>query len=216
MKVPSAIAPDGQLTPAQRRRLLITVFLRRQQSGTGREPQPIPERSAVYQWPDLRAILTGIRWTVVGGVATRAYMPERLTRDFDILVHHQDGDAALARLRRAGYRVAPEQSHPGHLLDAPDGTRIDLLLKSFPWTEDALPSSRRDPAGYPVLDLPYLVLMKMETSRAQDIADLLRMLGLAANEELKQVREVVDRYMPEAYEDLEYLIELGGHEMSGP
>ena len=58
--------------------------------------------------------------------------------------------------------------------------------------------------------------MKMETSRAQDIADLVRMLGLAANEDLEQVREVVDRYMPEASEDLENLIDLGNLELSGP
>ena len=37
-------------------------------------------------WPDLRQVLTGIPWVVVGGVATRAYMPERATKDLDILV----------------------------------------------------------------------------------------------------------------------------------
>ena len=43
-------------------------------------------------WPDLRIVLQGIRWAVVGAVATRAYMPERMTRDLDILVHYRDGD----------------------------------------------------------------------------------------------------------------------------
>jgi len=141
-------------------------------------------------------------------------MPERPTDDFDLLVHHQDGDAALARLKRAGYQVSPERTRPGHLLDAPDGTRIDLLLKPLPWTVEALPLSRRDPAGYPVLALSYLVLMKMETSRVQDIADLVGMLGRAGNETLEQVREVVDRYMPDTSEDLQHLIDLGGLEMS--
>ena len=73
----------------------------------------------------------------------------------------------------------------------------------------------RDPAGYPVLDLPYLVLMKMETSRAQDVADLSKMLGLAEEDVLLQVRDTVARYMPDATEDLESLIYLGGLEMNG-
>jgi hypothetical protein len=38
-------------------------------------------------WPDLRPFLRGIDWVLIGGVATRAYMPERATRDMDILVH---------------------------------------------------------------------------------------------------------------------------------
>ena len=142
-------------------------------------------------------------------------MPERMTRNFDILVHRQDGDAALTRLREAGYQVASELSIPGHTLNAPDGTEIDLLLIPFAWIDEALQPDHRDPAGYPVLDLPYLVLMKMETSRAQDVADLSKMLGLAEEEVLLQVRDTVARYMPDATEDLESLIYLGGLEMNG-
>ena len=158
----------------------MSISLRQQKPGTGSAPQFLRRRTATIIWPDLRTVLQGFRWAVVGDVATRAYMPERMTRDFDILVHHQDGDAALARLKEAGYQVASELSIPGHMLNAPDGTEIDLLLIPFPWIDDALQPDQQDPAGYPVLDLPYLVLMKMETSRAQDLADLSKMLGLAA------------------------------------
>ena len=161
----------------------------------------------------MRIVLQGIRWAVVGAVATRAYMPERLARDFDILVHHQDEDSALARLREAGYQMASEPSITGYKLNAPEGTEIDLLLIPFPWLDEALQLDKRDPAGYPVLDLPYLVLMKMETSRAQDLADLSKMLGLAAKEDLARIREIVARYMPAAADDLESLIYLGGMEM---
>lgn len=140
-------------------------------------------------------------------------MPERMTRDFDILVHHHDGDAALARLKEAGYQVASELSIPGYMLNAPDGTEIDLLLIPFEWLDDALQPDRTDAAGYPVLGLPYLVLMKMETSRPQDLGDLSRMLGLAEEDDLEQVRAAVSRYMPDAAEDLESLIYLGRLEM---
>ena len=30
------------------------------------------------KWPDLTSVLIDIPWAVVGGVATRAYMPERV------------------------------------------------------------------------------------------------------------------------------------------
>ncbi|MCY4082727.1 MAG: hypothetical protein OXF54_20975 [Caldilineaceae bacterium] len=136
-----------------------------------------------------------------------------MTRAFDILVHHHDGEAALARLKEAGYQVASELSIPGYMLNAPDGTEIDLLLIPFEWLDDALQPDRTDAAGYPVLGLPYLVLMKMETSRPQDLGDLSRMLGLAEEDDLEQVRAAVTCYMPDAAEDLELLIYLGRLEM---
>ncbi len=52
----------------------------------------------MHPWPDLRPILEGIPWVIVGGVATRAYMPERVTQDLDILVRHRDGGEVRARL----------------------------------------------------------------------------------------------------------------------
>ena len=142
-------------------------------------------------------------------------MPERMTSTFDILVHHHDGDAALARLKEAGYEVASELSIPGYMLNAPDGTEIDLLLIPFEWLDEALQPDQTDAAGYPVLGLPYLVLMKMETSRPQDLGDLSRMLGLAEEDDLEQVRAAVIRYMSEAAEDLDSLIYLGRLEMGG-
>lgn len=140
-------------------------------------------------------------------------MPERMTGDLDILVHFHDGDEALARLQEAGFQLKSELSIPGHMLNAPDGSETRLLLLPFAWLEEAFQQQQRDPAGYPVLGLPYLVLMKMETSRAQDLADLSKMLGLANEEVLDQIREIVARYMPEAAHDLESLICLGRLEM---
>lgn len=209
----AAIAPDGQLTPAQRRRLLLSLSLRRQKPGTGSAPQFLRERSARYAWPDLRDQQKGSRWAVVGAVATRAYMPERITRDFDVLVYFQAEADALARLQSSGFQLASELSIPGYVLQAPDGTAIDLHLVPFAWIDDAFLRESRGAAGFPVLDLPYLVLMKLETSRAQDLADLSKMLGLAADEELVRTRECVARYMPEASKDLESLIYLGQLEM---
>ncbi len=103
-------------------------------------------------WPDLRPILINILWAIVGAVATRAYMPERQTKDLDILVHADDGEEAIRYLTTA---------------------------------------------GYPVLDLPYLMAMKGTSARTQDMADVSRMLGLATEDELERVRQVIKQYAPD-------------------
>lgn len=167
----------------------------------------------MHPWPDLRALLEGIPWAIAGAVATRAYMPERATRTLDILVRQADGGRVRERLEAAGYRPVSPLGVPGFLVQSPEGVEIDVIPGDFPWLEEALAHPRQDAAGYPVLDLPYLVLMKMASSRAQDIADIARMLGLASDEELARVREAVARYAPEEAEDLESLIHLGRLEM---
>lgn len=68
-------------------------------------------------------------------------------------------------------------------------------------------------ADLPVLGLPYLVLMKLTAMRSQDWADVSRMLGLATEADLEEVRDVVRRYSPEDVEYLEALIMLGRREV---
>lgn len=167
-------------------------------------------------WPDLRAILHDIPWAIVGGVATRAYMPERATKDMHVLAKRADGDRALARLKAAGYLLAAKLGIPGYVLQSPSGIEIDLLLGDDPWLEEAMTEVSRDAAGYPVLALPYLVLMKLTSMRSQDWADISRMLGLSGATELDQVRDVVRRYSSQDLEDLESLIILGQRELQMP
>ena len=167
-------------------------------------------------WPDLRPILKGIKWAIVGGVATRAYMPERMTKDLDILVHHSDGETVIKRLEQAGYRIASQLAVPGYLMRSPDGTELDILFGNYPWLKKALDQPGQDPAGYPVIGLPYITLMKLEAQRAQDWADVSRMLGWASDAELDKVRAAVKQYAPEDLEDLESLIFIGKREQQSP
>jgi hypothetical protein len=210
------IAPDGNLTPRQKRMFLIEMILRRQKPGTGSGIQFLQRRTALNPWPDLRQVLQGILWVIVGGVATRAYMPERMTKGLDILVRKLDGDKAVQRLKEAGFTLVSNLAVPSYLFRAPDGAEVDMLLGDMPWLTDALQNPRQDPAGYPVLDLPYLVLMKLEAMRAQDWADITRMLGLAPDEELARVRSAVARYSPVDSADLDALIFIGKKEMEPP
>ena len=76
-------------------------------------------------WPDLRPILGDIPWVIVGGVATRAYMPERATKDLDFLVRWRDGDEVRERLEAAGYHYVTHLAVPGFLARSPDGVDLD-------------------------------------------------------------------------------------------
>ena len=167
-------------------------------------------------WPDLRPILKGIDWAIIGGVATRAYMPERMTKDLDIIVHQDDSENVIKQLEQAGYRIVSKLAIPGHIMLSPNGTELDVLFGNDQWLKEALTQPSQDPAGYPVLALPYLVVMKMKAQRTQDWADVSRMLGWASEDDLNNVRAVVKQYMPEDLEDLESLIFIGKKEQELP
>jgi hypothetical protein len=219
LPVPSAIAriaPDGNLTPRQKRRVIIDMVKRNGKPGTGSGHEFMRRRTAMNPWPDLRPILKGIDWVIVGGVATRAYMPERMTKDLDIVVHQSDGEVVIKRLERAGYRVISRLAIPGYLMISPDGTELDVIFGNYPWLKTALTHPGQDSAGYPVIKLPYLVIMKLEAQRVSDLGDLGTMLGWASDADLDEVRAVVARYTPEDSEDLESLIFIGKKEQEVP
>lgn len=163
----------------------------------------------MHPWPDLRPVLQDISWFITGDAATRAYMPERATQDLDILVRRTDGERVWEKLQAAGYTRVSELAIPGFVARSPDNVELDILYGSAPWVEEALQHPEKDAAGYPVIGLPYLVLMKLASARTQDMADLSRMLGLASEPRLAQVRDAVHRYAPDAVQDLESLIYLG-------
>lgn len=55
--------------------------------------------------------------------------------------------------------------------------------------------------------------MKLMASRAVDIGDMVRMLGLADDEDVERVRNRVTQYRPDDSGDLEALILLGKREV---
>jgi len=167
------------------------------------------------QWPDLTGALVEIRWATVGGVAIRHYAPERATIDLDTLVERSAGPAVRERLRRAGLRYVGELAVGGSTWSTSDGTAVDVLESEAPWVGAALEQAQqnRDLQGLPVLPLPYFVLMKLQSGRTQDIADVTRMLGLASDADLDAVREVIRQFDPDALDDVESMIVLGRMEM---
>ncbi|MCZ6676040.1 MAG: hypothetical protein O7E52_02195 [Candidatus Poribacteria bacterium] len=166
-------------------------------------------------WPDLTSILSPIRWAVVGAVATRLYMPERMTQDLEIAIHAADGQPARQKLVAAGFIYEGELSIGGSSWTAPDGKSVDILEGSDVWWTDAIAEAQtnRDAQGLPVVPQRYLVLIKFQAGRVQDIADVTRMLGQAEESTLNAVRMLFAQYAPDDMDDLESLIELGRLEL---
>ena len=155
-------------------------------------------------------------FVIVGGVATALYMPERATLDLDLLVVPGDERIMTEEIKRA------DGVFQGNLTVGrsdwlfPDRSKLDVLALHEPWVHQAVQAPNSSPTGLPVIGLPYLVLMKLASGRAQDIADMSRMLGQADDQLRAEVRDAVAMFRPEDMEDLESLIMLGDLELQQP
>lgn len=149
-------------------------------------------------------------WAVVGAVASRRYMPERATQALDVVVMVQDQSRAEAAFRTAGYEARGALAIPGSMWQTPDGIPVDLIALPDAWAETALveASDNTGSDGMPVLPLPYLVMLKMDAIRPQDVADTERMLAAATPEQRDEVRAIIRRWAPRLLEDLESTIAM--------
>ena len=167
------------------------------------------------QWPNLSNVLDPLPWAVAGAVATRSYMPERVTQDLDVVVLEKDSLEVQRRLQTAGYSFDAPLAIGGSRWLSPQGMLVDIIEGRESWWAAGLSQAavNRDLQGLPVLPLPYLVLMKLQASRLQDVADVSRMLGQASDDALDATRDLIARYRPELSEDVESLTTLGKLEM---
>lgn len=199
--------------PEQRRKLYIEIALRRCRPGSGSSREFLKKRTWNHPVTNIKTIIKKTRFLVVGGIATRLYMPERMTDDLDILVLTQEADNLYRELEQAGSKRTGELSIGGSTWELPDGTYLDVIESKDSWVREAIRNPNPSPDGLPIIGLPYLVLMKLQASRGIDIGDLTRMLGCADETALGLVRRVVQNFLPDAVEDLESLIVLGKLEM---
>ncbi len=193
------------------RRTLIDIARRRSRPGSGSSMEFLKKRTATMHWPNLETVLAPIRFAVIGAVATRLYMPERATQDLSIIIAVVDAKAAHQKLLAAGHQLRSKLAVGGSSWQALDGPPVDLLEGREPWWVAAIAAAQenRDAQGLPVLPLHYLVLLKWQAGRVQDLADITRMLGQAEEKNLQPVRELFDLQAPNDREDLESMIALG-------
>jgi len=169
-------------------------------------------------WPDLTAILRSIPWAVVGAVATRLYMPERMTQDLDIIIHTNNRKELSRKFKAAGFVYQGELNIGGTSWMTPNNEIIDVLEGKETWLSSALSEAQtnRDAQGLLILPFLYLVLMKIQSGRTLDLGDITRMLGQANMSQLDATRALFAKYHPQDIEDLESLIVLGKMEMQQP
>ena len=74
------------LTIAEQRAQYLALAQRHVRPGSGSSIAYLQRRTAIQSLFDLRQVIRNTRYLLVGGVATRHYMPERMTLATDILV----------------------------------------------------------------------------------------------------------------------------------
>jgi hypothetical protein len=85
---------------AEARKQYLALARWRIRPGSGSQQRLLQARTAMFPVFDLRTIIKQTPFVVVGGVATRLYMPERMTLDLDILVLAEDCRCCGASLNR--------------------------------------------------------------------------------------------------------------------
>lgn len=168
--------------------------------------------------PDLRSILGMIPWVLVGGIALRAYIPERMTLDVDILVHERDSEKVRNAFLAAGYQITGLLSIGGFSVQADESAEppIDVLTRADPWMDVALITPVEDSAGYPVLGRDYLILLKLQAGRTQDLADVQRLVARITEAERDSTRQLVLQESPDLVEDFDSLCMLADLEFGDP
>ncbi len=198
----------GSMKPEQRKQLL-NIARQRACPGTGSFLPGLREESAPYGQPLSLPDLHGIQYLIVGGHAVARYMPPRMTADTDILVLMADLPEAERTLTVAGATRLGALAIGGSSWRLAAGGRLYLFALDRPWIRAAIKNAVRDEEGRPFAGLPYLVLMKLEASRLQDLADISRMLGCASAEQVEEARAAVSRYRSRDLPDLESMLALG-------
>src|SRR5438874_72837 len=114
-----------QTRAAATRKAILSFALRHQKPGSGSVPWQ-RGKPFVQAWPNLDNLLRGIRWAIVGAVATRKYMPERATLYLDIAILAGDSDKVHERLLSGGYKSLTRLSLTyGSAWEAPTGQNLD-------------------------------------------------------------------------------------------
>lgn len=195
-------------------RRFLRLALSRASRGGGSPAEFHERRTSVQPIPDISGILDPLRWALIGGIALRAYAPERMTLDVDIVIHERDIPAAREAFIAANYRIIAELAIGGFSAreSHPDTMPVAVISREDPWLDDALADPRRDRAGHPVLARHYLTLLKLQAGRTQDLADIQRLLATTPATERASTRNLIERHAPDLVKDFDSLITLANLE----
>jgi len=122
----------------------------------------------------------GIPFAVIGGFAVIEHGYERFTKDVDILVSVRDLRRAMDALRAAGFRGS-RTTIGAKMHDEQTNVDVDVLGTAFEGDERALARSSGARRLLPVIPVAHLILMKLESGRSQDHADIVELLKAGAS-----------------------------------
>ncbi len=153
----------------------------------------------------LRSLLPkGLRYVIVNGMASAHYQPARFTEDIALMVLAEDSITVEQALRGAGWTQLGVISFGGSSWQSASGELIDLLhAPEQPWVTAALNSPIETSEGLPVIDLPYLLILKLSATRAVDISDIVGMLQQASDLEKQRIRQVIATHRNDLLEDFD-------------
>jgi hypothetical protein len=133
-----------------------------------------------------------LRYVIVGGMAAAYYQPARFTEDIDLMVLAEVSTTIEQALSQAGWIQLGIISFGGSSWQSPNGELIDLLhAPDQSWVSAALDFPITTPEGLPVIDLPYLLILKLAATRAVDISDIVGMLQQANESEKQRIRQII-------------------------
>jgi hypothetical protein len=210
--------------PRDRRRFYLDRGLRKQGRGAGSDLRRLMSMAREEAAVKPESLFGDVPAVVVGGVAARAYAPERQTKDIDFLVDHEHFAEATNCLRREGWHKKLDLTFPNTALGLhgeaweKDGLLIDVIATGQDWGSEALREPTFDQTGLRVIPLAYLVLMKLDSARGVDQGDHTRMLGRLEDREVDAITKIVERHShdPQAADDVRQYALLGQMEWELP
>ena len=107
-----------------------------------------------------------------------------------------------AELERLGASRLGPLAIGGHAYRFAGGLELDVLESSAPWVSAALDHPAITSLGWPVIDLSYLVLMKLEAGRDRDLRDVVLLTGQLTDQQFGGLQHTVARFLPDAADDL--------------
>jgi len=196
--------------------VVVEMALRRQQPGTGSGRRFLKKRTAMIEWPRLQFLEP--LFAVIGAVGIRLYAPERTTQDLDVVVALQDAEECERRLVDSGWERLGTLGIGGSTWGSSEGQDVDVFVGREEWWSAIIAEaqSNRDLQGLPVAPLKAQVWLKLRAARSVDAGDLSRLLGLATDEQVAEVRAFLGEHAdPRDMQDFESLVQLGRLEFGG-
>ena len=192
------------------RRQLLDMAQRRAARGSGSSHTFLDRRTAIQPVPSLDFL--SVPWVLVGDLAIRAHMPERITTELDVLIHHSDEPQARKDFQQADYLVDKSLSTDGFTAHRGDEVPIRILAGRAAWVQEAIQQPFRDAAGVAVLGRSHLMLTKLLAGRPQDLVDVQRMLRDTPEQERQNTRALINQYAPDMAEDYDQIIAIANAE----